>query len=83
MKAGTRVKIIGGHPHAGKHGVYVEDRRTIFGPRPVVRADDGSEFFVMNPAEWRPAQPSPDVCDRCEGRMRHSRLKGYRCPRCD
>lgn len=27
--------------------------------------------------------PRHDVCDRCGGPMHHTRLKGYRCPRCD
>ena len=78
---GRRVKIIGDHPHAGKYGVYLEDRRTILGVRPVVRLDDGGECFVMKPTDWRPT--ATDVCERCEGRMMHSRTKGYRCPRCD
>jgi hypothetical protein len=53
IEPGTKVVIVGNHPHAGKRGEFVEFRRTIFGDRPVVKLENGDECFVMNPDEWQ------------------------------
>ena len=78
---GRRVRIVGKHPHAGKAGVFVDIRRTVFGERPVVRLDGGDVCFVMDPKEWQPVPVGE--CETCRGAMTHTRTRGYRCPHCE
>lgn len=49
LRPGMRVLIQGDHPHSGKSGIYIGLDDTIFGERPRVRLDDGTETFLMNP----------------------------------
>ena len=54
MNPGDRVIISGNHSWAGETGVYLEDRETIFGIKPVIKLDNHNiEVFVMWPNQAR------------------------------
>ncbi len=53
MKKGTKVKIVGDHPHSGEIAEFVDFRETILGFRPVVKCANGEEYFIMNPKHWQ------------------------------
>lgn len=54
---GSRVRLIGSHPHAGQVGTFngLEEVGLLKRLRPKIQLDDGSSCFVMKPDQWQPA----------------------------
>ncbi len=50
---GSRVRIIGEHPHTGREGVVKGAIRLLGKPAIEVRFDDGEGAFVMDPKKHR------------------------------
>lgn len=54
MFIGKRFLIMGDHPHAEKVAECIAFEKVAFGEiRPRMRSDDGDEFFVMKPQNWK------------------------------
>lgn len=58
IKLGQRVLLTGDHPWAAHTGVFVreEEIKMLGLIRPVVKLDNGQEFFVMRPDQWQAVQ---------------------------
>lgn len=52
IRPGTRVRLVGDHPWAGAHGVFIKLEETPFGDRPLVQMVNGTRCYVMSPQQW-------------------------------
>lgn len=50
---GSRLLVLGDHPHAGKAVDFIDVRMTPWGMKMVARDDCGQEFFLMSPSEYK------------------------------
>jgi hypothetical protein len=52
VKPGARVRLVGAHPWAGAHGVFVKLEEVMGSMYPLVQLENGQRCFVMIPRQW-------------------------------